>query len=687
MNLNRINKIFVDVDEEVSSIVEKIIGSEENKIILVIPDRALIFASSVSIKVIKRLAYKAKKSLIIVTDDERGHSIVQRIGLIVVSKVSQINPDLWDLAESKIIQFKSERENRIKGQSLVDTFEKKQKEIAETESAEKKKTKKDVVETYTQTLEPSKVLKEEEKDIPRSKNNLEKRKESLNFDHITEKEVENESSFLQKKQQPKSSKIINKKGIQIAIGDDISKLNKKEEDNYAKDEPSINRTFTGRDLNKSDNESFVNKIGDIFTKGLTVVSRAKNSREERTFSSSKKVPLNIKIVLVLIILLPVLIIFYMYQQRNVEIIVELAKDDIDISREVQANTEIQEIDEINFVLPAREIRTPEISRSKTGIATGEFTTGRRASGFVTIYNTTTRQITISEGTTIRNATGDLEYVLLEDVILEPISQDPDAVSDGQESIADDVSIEAVEFGERYNLSDGESNTQFSIEGFPDISEVYAKRFLPFEGGTTEEFTGVSDEDIERVENELLPVIEAESVQDLRLEVEAGWRIIEDTISFELNESVSAPGVGDEIEFNENTDEDPEFTLSVSGATTALIVNCDDLERLAILSLETENGSGSANIRSCDSINITNVTASETRATFTIASQATVSSPVTEESVFEDVRGLAFEDVESFLEGDEKIDRVRASFRPVFLPGFLKTVPDNESRVEIEIREI
>jgi hypothetical protein len=89
-------KIFIDTDNEITFVIEKILSGRTEKVILVIPDRASLLSSITGLKLIRRVLDKSNKLLIVVTLDVMGAQLCKKAGLCVVSRVGEITEDLWE---------------------------------------------------------------------------------------------------------------------------------------------------------------------------------------------------------------------------------------------------------------------------------------------------------------------------------------------------------------------------------------------------------------------------------------------------------------------------------------------------------------------------------------------------------------------------------------------------------------
>jgi hypothetical protein len=81
---------YIDVDEEVNSIISRLRKSTSQYNILVIAQQALILQSSVSLRLIKKEMDMLKKKIMIVTQDERGLAMAKKVGFPVKKTIDEI---------------------------------------------------------------------------------------------------------------------------------------------------------------------------------------------------------------------------------------------------------------------------------------------------------------------------------------------------------------------------------------------------------------------------------------------------------------------------------------------------------------------------------------------------------------------------------------------------------------------
>lgn len=91
-------KLYIDVDEEITTVVDRLRHSPAQNVAVVVPQRAVLLQSIVNLRLLKREAKKLGKSLILMTKDEEGIVFASRAGIevqpFVGSEESMLQQDL-----------------------------------------------------------------------------------------------------------------------------------------------------------------------------------------------------------------------------------------------------------------------------------------------------------------------------------------------------------------------------------------------------------------------------------------------------------------------------------------------------------------------------------------------------------------------------------------------------------------
>lgn len=86
-------KIYIDVDEEITTVIDHIYRAKGNDIVLVVPQRALLLQSVVNLRLLQREAKKYKKNIILMTRDEDGIAFAKRAGITIQPFVIEEDED------------------------------------------------------------------------------------------------------------------------------------------------------------------------------------------------------------------------------------------------------------------------------------------------------------------------------------------------------------------------------------------------------------------------------------------------------------------------------------------------------------------------------------------------------------------------------------------------------------------
>ena len=89
--------IYIDVDDEITSVIDKVASSGARVVALVLPKRATVFQSIVNMKLLKKRADAAKKHIVLITSEAGLMPLAGTVGLYVASTL-QSKPEIPDAA-------------------------------------------------------------------------------------------------------------------------------------------------------------------------------------------------------------------------------------------------------------------------------------------------------------------------------------------------------------------------------------------------------------------------------------------------------------------------------------------------------------------------------------------------------------------------------------------------------------
>jgi len=85
--------IYIDIDDEITGIIDKVRASDGRILALVLPKRASVFQSIVNMKLLKRSADNAKKHIVLITSEAGLLPLAGAVGLHV-AKTLQTKPEI-----------------------------------------------------------------------------------------------------------------------------------------------------------------------------------------------------------------------------------------------------------------------------------------------------------------------------------------------------------------------------------------------------------------------------------------------------------------------------------------------------------------------------------------------------------------------------------------------------------------
>ncbi|HRX43999.1 MAG TPA: hypothetical protein P5059_01980 [Candidatus Dojkabacteria bacterium] len=341
-----------------------------------------------------------------------------------------------------------------------------------------------------------------------------------------------------------------------------------------------------------------------------------------------------------------------------------------------------EIDKIDFEELKIPIKTEEASKgiSNTITATGVASKGEKAEGKVTVtYFVTceedTPDITLPVGQIITSP-GGKTYSLKTSV----------SVGCSSSMSADNISIIATEFGKEYNLSN--INQTFSITGYSS-DDLFAKNTTTISGGTTEEYTVLSQTDVDNGVEALSETAIEEVKSELR-ENSGDWEIIEDSIL----SSVDKASIKTDKKVGEEAT-DVNLDLTVKGTATYFKTDglTEGLKELLRKKAEEDNlFESDKDIELELSEDITkSVTVEEVKkdsVKIKIVASANIKPKIDKDELLKELAGLSWDEGKNYLnELNYAQKNPEVIFNPMNYPQFLKRYSKREGRVLIELKEI
>jgi hypothetical protein len=695
------DKIFVDVNDEINFVVEKILDSEKERVILVVPQNAIIVSSLVSMKILAKQLAKSKKQLIIVTEDAFGLGLAERSGIVSMNKVSNIQPEMWEAAQIAKENLRSQMED-TKKKLLTDRGilkpekEEKVEEIKaeESEIEPEAETVEVVSESETEVAEPETTEESPEVEIEEEESIPETTEEAPIEEEIEETEIK--GPITRPRREPK---VVHVAGFEILAGGDISSLSASEDamiddpkgeameiepDSAARSAKKAEKQkptggFTGRDWT-----NYTGDKGSSFSlAGLWPFKRQPTviPGERRPIMPGDARPGADKRKIAIIALVIVLVLFFgtgfvlANQLNTVEVKIVLQTEQVPVQQQISADVAVTtidpEIDQEAIVIPAKLITNDQLSISASDKASGEGKSGNKAAGLIDIWNFTDEAVVIPSGTVAQNTTTNLKYIIQTEVSVPAADNGGGSIIDP--GIVEDVHIVAETFGEEYNITESGTKRDFKVGDYT-TAEIKGQRFNKIEGGTKTTFVAVSQEDVDRVKETLTDTLERQGMNKISDSVPVGYRLIDGTQQFKEIEVKSDPAIGEKAD---------NFSVSLKGEVTALAVSEEDLQKaIEILIANNQKVGSDFEIDGLSDAIIGDVVRDGEKVSFTISSSGSLRSKVTADELKENIAGKSIADADNYLSQVDEIVSHKITYSPSIVPEALRKVPTDLSRIKI-----
>ncbi|HUD44940.1 MAG TPA: baseplate J/gp47 family protein [Patescibacteria group bacterium] len=184
----------------------------------------------------------------------------------------------------------------------------------------------------------------------------------------------------------------------------------------------------------------------------------------------------------------------------------------------------------NNTLAAKDVSVSLDGSANTN-TTGKKNVGTPAKGSVTIYNASSNSVQLDSGVTISAPNG-LKFTLNSSVSVASSSGDASNPNPGTAS----VNVTSADLGQNYNLPSG---TKFSVDNYSQ-SDVIAKNDNAFSGGTKQQVTVVSQNDLATLNQSLQNNLENKAKQQLQSKISGDEALLPDITNIELQNKVYSP---------------------------------------------------------------------------------------------------------------------------------------------------
>ncbi len=680
-------KIFVDLDDEITFVVERIRDAEADRIVLVAPEGAAVISSLVSLKLLSKLVFKRGKSLVLVTLDEGAQKFATRAGVPVLKRVADISEGIW-----------LESENRLRKRGMNPVLGKKDEEREKKEENFEVEGDDGIVESESQTSSAFAKATADKKDKGQTTKEDElvsgvetapvtvtvPDTDSDDF-YDTEKQLEAESleieedtetpSFLRNKEKKEivDQEVSTEPSLEefgFVVGQDVAKIDrgiisKKPEKIIEKRE--FVSDFHSEEEEKSDN---LHAVGRDMT-SYELKEPVREKLNPKRILSAIKLPkfgmpkfnakLLIPIIIILLILAGVGGVYAYFVAPEATLTAQVKYETVNLEQEIRASLQDTDVDLENLKIPL-VMQEVEESGSDSRAATGNEVRGEKAKGKVTLVNKTESDIQINAGTVM---TGDgYKFKLLNN---ENIPKTDYFAGLGKA----EVSVEAYDIGEEYNLASG---TEFVVEGFTSTA-MLGRSFAAFSGGTKKEVVVVTADDRRLLKESLEQSLQEKVKNKVKAQVGSGFEIRDEMISVETVEENYDVEAGAETSA---------VNLNMKVKARAYVYSADDIKTLGNQLLLSQVATGLKLLEEQSEYSGDFIRRDGDDAIIIMKAMGVISGDITETSVKESIAGKKVEDVESFMNSLESITSFELTLGPDWLPEKFKHVPTIKGKIEVKL---
>lgn len=657
---------YIDIDEEITSVVERIKSSRSNEVVIVVPKRALLIQSIVNLRLLKKEADALGISLSIITQDNLGKIMVEKAGISYQEKLDDSRDDEISSVENKIGEGYF---NNPEFQGINAGFSSKEKGRLDkigTDSYFDANAEIERVESKNEAIEISgRNVRDIDSSHPSSEKIVNKELVSGIADDIksSKKQTSAEPVFPvpmdgidgRKKSSRKGRAYLPVAGRAPVIGKNLSEIKIKTHQNSTGDK----------------------KIDSFFQSGRYYNEPLKNKKKFKDTDLSAKIRRFSWIFGIMFILVLVGAAAYLFiPKASVLVLVKTAETAQDI--EVKGDVNLQAIDYQNETIPAKSVSaTAEVSASINSSGSKSLSS-QKATGTITIYNEFSSADQPLVATT-RFESGDGKIFRLEQGVTVPGTTN---VNGETKTGAIEAKVVADAPGEEYNIDAG----KFSIPGFKGsgndkYNKIYAQSSKSMTGGGNTgsggESKAITDADINNAKSKILAELNDAVKNNIKNSAGDGMIVLDDAINAENATYTLSNSAGETVD---------KFDIKGQIKASAIVFKEDDLKNI-VGKVIANSGNGKVSLDG-SSISITYGKAILNYDAGTIDIKAhgvsRLSPDINIEELKKGILGKSNDEIGTYMETYPDIAKADVTYWPPFMN---KRIPLYEKRVEVKIEPV
>jgi len=493
---------YIEVDEEISSVIDKLHKSSAEENYFVVTKRAMVLQSIVNLKLLKREADKLKKNIILVTADEKMAKMAERAGISTQSSMEGLEFSETDHSDNK--------EEKIDVEVTDFSIKSDKKSFVNVGSDE-----------YSEGLEKS------------------------NSDYMgdTEKEVDSEKKIEVTVSTPSAKKktIRTMTDLKRRTGSEaqaISSRIKKPVKNIPQQPTRITRK-ENYDIKESF-ETFLDpqkeeKIGKIFNNCQGAALSPKKIEEKGNGNGN----FIFTLLLLGMIFLAGAVAYVFVPNAEVVAYLDSEKKDLVLDVEIDGNLQVSDVDGLKITANVVEKESEIVfSGEATGVSE---TSGQKSKGNLVVYNEYSNSEQPLVATTRFETEDGKIFRLVKGVVVPGLSVL------GGKSVPGAIEVEVVADapGDSFNID----ATSFTIPGFKGTDKykkIYAKSTKPMLGGGISEGVVkiVSQEDIDAAKKKSEDLIKEKIIGMMEAELKENEMLVRQSFEMEVIDSTPYAKSGD-----------------------------------------------------------------------------------------------------------------------------------------------
>lgn len=627
--------LYIDIDEEITSIVDRVRKADAREVIIVAPKNALLLQSTVNLKLLKKETDRRKKQLMIITQDKIGKKLIEKAGILAQSKPPQdiyleeepkeeaYQPRHAEEASRIKKDLQEESEVRIGSSDFFETAASPKSEMKQTQISNPEKIRENLPEESagegdadgTKEIKSSRIKMSDiiGKSAPKTK----KKKKAPSFEEKTEKKPVAENSFSQFHALPENQPSK------------ISRVSMKKAENFFRGSRRIRKDIELARVGRNTKKYFF-----VFAGAFAALSAAAAA-------------------------------YFLLPEAVLSL--ETLSREKPVSAEITAAVQSDADSGSNVVSATVEQLTKEKVEEfdSSGTASGE----GKASGRVVIYNEFSAENQPLVATTRLQTDDGKIFRITKNIVVPGMTK----VGNENKPGAIETEVVADKSGEEYVI--GPAN--FKIPGFEGNPEKYgkihAKSSKPMEGSATGERKTVTAADITRAKEKISASVKKEAVEELKKNIPSGRKIFDDAVQIEISNLVSSENAGTEKN---------KFSVKASARATAISFQESDVEEILKNKL-AKDGTGANAISFDGSINyiLSEADIGQKMLKFEAKTDAQSDSGLDLGNFKKGILGKTVEEAQIYAKNFPAIQKMDISLWPFFA----KRIPLREGRVEIEVK--